>query len=140
MKHLSSAEICEWTLGERNPEVEHHLQECESCREEIGCLQNGLLSFKQSVHDVAERLNAQTCAGFETPRAPRLSWRWAAAGAMAMAFALLPLFLDVEQPRADSQAVDDAMVLIRVQSHLSRGVPQTMEHLNKLMINEGDSQ
>jgi hypothetical protein len=140
MKHLSSTQICEWTLGEHNAEAARHLQECEGCREEIARLQNGLLSFKQSVHGVAERLDTQACTTFETPRASRLSWSWAAAGAMAMAFALLPLYLDVEQPRTDTQATDDAMVLIRVQSHLSRGVPQTMEHLNKLMINEGDSQ
>src|SRR6188474_1069422 len=55
MTHLSSIQISEWILGERDPETERHLNACGKCHEEISGLQNGLMEFRQSVRAWSEQ-------------------------------------------------------------------------------------
>lgn len=134
--HLSSTQIYEWTIGERRPGVEQHLQNCSSCREEVLQLQNGLLVFQRSAHQLAEEGPA-----FRPVKQQRLSWQWATAAAVAMGFALLPLFLNVNEARQDAQRAQDSLLLNQINARLSQSVPEPMEPLMKLMTDkEGDSQ
>ena len=134
--HLSSTQIYEWTIGERGPDVERHLQNCPSCRDEVLQLQNGLVAFQRSAHQLAEQSTAS-----HSVKQQRLSWQWATAAAVAVGFALLPLFLNVNDARQDAQRAQDSLLLNQINARLSQSVPEPMEPLMKLMIDkEGDSE
>jgi len=135
--HLSPTQIYEWTIGERHPEAERHLQACASCREEILRLDDGLQAFKRSVHQLAGGGNTTSLA----VRPRRLSWQWAMAMVIVIGFGSLPLYLDVSQARQDAQTAQDSLLLTQIKARLSQSVPEPMEPLMKLMNdNQGDSQ
>ena len=136
MTHLSSDQVSEWTLGERDPEVERHLEHCVTCAREVNGLQQGLRAYRQSVQDWAARPVA-----LEIPaqRVRRGSWAWTAAvTAVAMSLALVPLYLDVRQARLEARNIQDSALLHDVQARLTRNVPQSMQTLMELMDQEDD--
>jgi len=131
MTHLSSEQVSAWTLGEREPEAELHLESCVSCRTDVIRLQEGLRAFRQSVHDWAERpVSIELPARRATSS---VSWAWTAATAVATGLALLPLYLDVRQAHLEARNTQDSALLDEVQTRLSRNVPQSMQNLMALM-------
>jgi hypothetical protein len=133
MTHLSSEQISEWILGTRDPESERHLQTCSACHEDLGRFQEALFTFRQSIHDCAERpYNRMPHAGLIGPR----MWKGAAIVALTSSIALLPLYLDVRQAQHDAADAQDSLLLDEVDQHLSRTVPQSMEQLMQLMNEE----
>lgn len=131
MTHLSSDQVFEWTLGERDPEVERHLDVCVTCTREVSGLEQGLRVYRQSMHDWAARP-----VSMEIPaqRVHTGSWAWTAAvAAVATSLALVPLYLDVRQARLEARNVQDSELLDEVQARLTRNVPQSMQALMELM-------
>jgi len=134
--HLSLEQISEWIVGEREAEVERHLQSCGKCREDIARLQDPLLAFQHSVHEWAAQ-PGRAVAGAITPRIPRrVSWAWPAAAAAALGIALFPLYLNVREARHEMKSAEDSLLLNQVNARLARTVPQPMEQLMELM-NQG---
>ena len=134
MTHLSSEQVTEWALSQRDPEVERHLDDCRACRDELKQLQDSLRAFRQSVHD---------WAGVPEPTAahPRqmvgsFSWKWAGMTAVAATLALFPLYLDVRHAEREAEIARDSLLLDQVQAQLARTVPQSMEPLMQLMNEE----
>ena len=138
MTHLSSRQISEWILGERDPETERHLNTCGKCHEEVAGLQNGLMEFKQSVRAWSEQPAEMRVSASRVPS--RVSWRWAGvcAGAMSimMSIIMLILYQDVQQAQREAKRAQDLLLLNQVHAHLTRTVPQPMEQLMKLMNDE----
>ena len=136
MTHLSSIQISEWILGERDPETERHLNTCGKCHEEIARLQSGLMEFKQSVRAWGEQPAEMRVSASRVPS--RVSWRWAgvSAGARAMSIIMLVLYQDVQQAQREAKSAQDLLLLNQVHAHLTRTVPQPMEQLMKLMNDE----
>ena len=134
MMHLSSKQISEWILGERDPETERHLNICGKCHEEIAGLQNGLVEFKQSVRAWGEQPAEMRVSVSRVP--PRVSWRWAGVSAAAMSIIMLILYQDVQQAQRESKSAQDLLLLNQVHARLTRTVPQPMEQLMKLMNDE----
>ena len=132
MTHLSSTQISEWTLGESNSDVDRHLQTCTTCHEEVLRFRDGLVAFKRSVHSLAEQMDHTETQMVFVPRAA-VSWRWAAASAMAISLALLPLYLDHAQRRQEAQNAQDSLLLTQVNARLAESVPQPMKQLMELM-------
>jgi hypothetical protein len=130
MTHLSSAQISEWILGEHDKVVKQHVQTCSKCYEEIARLQDGLLAFRQSMRDWAEQ---PAVPGVVSSPPHRVSWGWAAGSAAIIFAALLPMYLDVREAQHEAKIAQDSLLLNQVQSHLTRAVPQPMEHLMDLM-------
>jgi membrane protein insertase Oxa1/YidC/SpoIIIJ len=131
MTHLSSDQVFEWTLGERDPEIERHLRHCVTCNREVSGLEQGLRVYRQSVLDWAARP-----VSMEIPaqRVHTGSWAWTAAvTAVATSLALVPLYLDVRQARLEARNVQDSELLDEVQARLTRNVPQSMQTLMELM-------
>jgi anti-sigma factor RsiW len=137
MTHLSSEQISEWTLGERNAEVQRHLEGCRTCHEDVLQLQGGLRTFRQTAHAWAER--DQRPVAIE-PRPRRAgsptSWTWAAATLVTVGMVLRPVYLDERHARSEAQSAEDSLLLAQVQQRLTRTVPHAMEQLMELM-NEG---
>ena len=132
--HLSSIQISEWILGERDPDTERHLNTCGKCHEEIARLQNGLMEFKQSVRAWGEQPAEMRVSASRVPS--RVSWRWAGVSAAAMSIIMLVLYQDVQQAQRESKSAQDLLLLNQVHAHLTRTVPQPMEQLMKLMNDE----
>jgi hypothetical protein len=135
MTHLSSEQMSSWTLGERSPEVERHLQACHDCNQEIVRLQDGLLGFKHSVENWAQQ---SSIPGIQIARPParRLHWQWAAASVVAISVVLLPLYLDMREAQREAASARDSLLLTQINARLARTVPQSMEKLMELM-NDG---
>jgi hypothetical protein len=140
--HLTSKQIHEWTIGERNREAARHLEACRACRDEIVTLQDGIQAFRNSVHRLASlEITTATAKSSTSHRAPYLSWRWATAVALSVGFALFPLYLDRSSTAQEEQTAQDSQLLNQINARLSQTVPQPMEPLMKLMNDaEGDSQ
>ena len=138
MTHLSSKQISEWTLGERNAEVKRHLESCCTCHEEVLHLQEGLRAFRQSARDWAERDQRSFAMVEARPRrtASPVLWAWAAAALVTVGLVWGPVYLDKRHARSEAQNAQDSLLLDRVHQSLTRTVPQSMEQLMALM-NEG---
>ena len=134
MTHLSSIQISEWILGERDPETELHLNSCGKCHEEVARLQSGLMEFKQSVRAWGEQPAEMRLSASRAPS--RVSWRWAGVSVGAMSIIMLVLYQDVQQAQREAKSAQDLLLLNQVHAHLTRTVPQPMEQLMKLMNDE----
>jgi hypothetical protein len=134
MTHLSSEQISGWVLGERDSDVDRHLQICKTCHEDLARFQDGLSAFRQSAHRWAEQPSLLT--GVAPVFRMRGLVRAAAVIAVTSSIALLPLYLDIEEARRETAQIQDSWLLNAVDERLSRSVPRSMEHLLELM-NEG---
>ena len=137
MTHLSSEEICRWTVGEAHAEVNAHLESCRTCHAEVVRLQEGLRVFRKSAHAWAER--DQPSAAFEArcrSIAFPFSWAWAAAALVTVGMVLGPVYLQERHARSETKSAEDSVLLAQVHQRLTRTVPQAMEQLMELM-NEG---
>ena len=142
MAHLTSKQIHEWTIGERNRDAAQHLEICQACRDEIVTLQDGLQAFRHSVHRLAStEMTAATVKSSTSPRTLQLSWKWATTIAVSMGLVLFPIYLDRSKARQDAQTAQDSLLLNQINARLSRTVPEPMEPLMILMNDaKGDSQ
>ena len=137
MTHLSSEQISEWTLGERNAAVKRHLESCPTCHEEVLQLQEGLRVFRQSAHAWAEREQRSVAIVARPHRtASPVLWTWAAAVLVTVGLVWGPVYLDKRHARREAESAQDSLLLDRVHQRLTRTVPQSMEQLMALM-NEG---
>jgi anti-sigma factor RsiW len=133
MTHLSSEQISDWILGDRSPHAEQHLETCDQCHQEVARLHEGLVAFKQSVHQWAAQPVQERLEVSQSRPQSRQWWTWAVATAAAMSVALLPLYLDVREAQQTRAKAEDSLLLDQVNARLSRTVPQSMEQLMKLM-------
>jgi hypothetical protein len=133
--------MSEWTLGERSPEIERHLQTCGECHQEVERLHDGLVAFKHAVHAWSDQHDSTRPVKAAVAPARPLSWKWAAASAMVLSAVLLPLYVEIKQAEREADSARDSLLLTQVNARLARTVPQSMEALMNLM-NEGkdDSQ
>ncbi|MDQ2899478.1 MAG: hypothetical protein M3Y07_06710 [Acidobacteriota bacterium] len=138
-RHLSSEQVSEWLLGERQPEIENHFHDCAECRAEVAQLGNALAEFRGAVRE--------SSAGFQIANRKRgAAWMsaasvkslWAAAAFTAV-LAIVGVSALPHAPRAGvpENAITDAMLLSRIDTELSRAVPCPMEPLTKLVAWEG---
>ena len=139
MTHLSSEQISAWLLGEYDAEGQRHVETCRQCHDEIAGLRDGLHLFRRSVHHWAGHVQSDNLQ--VDKHASSMSWALAAASALAMSFALLPLYLGVRQhTRLEAERNQDSVLLDQVHARITRTVPQSMERLMELMSDGKDVQ
>jgi predicted anti-sigma-YlaC factor YlaD len=136
-QHLLSCEITEWTLGERPPEIQRHLNACSACRERLTGLNQTLAAFRASASEWSRRERKPdfhlrpALADFRT-RLLLHNFCWTLT---AVAVCLLVSF-SVPLSRNPPVAIDpltDSQVLTQIDAELSRGVPRSMEPLLNLV-------
>ena len=98
-RHLSSAEISDWMIGERTPEQERHAQECAACSAEIKRLEKAFSIFRESGQRWANHWyvyrDARPDAGQRSSR-----WNWLSfAGALAAPVIVGVLLLRLPAPQ-----------------------------------------
>ena len=141
-RHLSSEEISEFMIGNATPEQTQHAANCAECAAELSQLQETLSAFRGSVQHWAKQSGGSVIPdGASLVEEERFynvhPLRWALAAA-ALMFLVIPVYNDISN-RARQKQAEDALLLERVNAHLSRGVPAPMEPLLEL-LSDGSAQ
>jgi predicted anti-sigma-YlaC factor YlaD len=142
-RHLSSRQVSEWLLGERDPEVERHVQGCCACRAQVTRLEEVIRQFGCSA-----RLWGEGQLETAVPAAPRAQGMrpWLSARNLSWTGAALLLVTIVTlsfawrgHEAAPNVAVTDTAVLEQIDRQVSRAVPRSMEPLLSLVQWDGGS-
>jgi len=137
-QHLSLQQIDEWVIGERKPDVEAHLQACQTCADEVARIGGPLTLFRGAVRNWSEEqmgpVRPWVPAG---NRNAGFGWGIRRIGlgfATLLLLVAAPVYLHRQVTReAALAAAQDEMLLRQVQSEISRSVPAPLEPLAKLM-------
>src|SRR5262249_43745861 len=108
------------------------------CGEELAAAQGALSMFRESVHRWSAESGGAAIprAAFvhnELPRVRRAPLRWAFAGLVLMLLIVIPIYKSSNDRKRAAQALEDTLLLERVNAQLSRRVPEQMEPLMKLI-------
>jgi anti-sigma factor RsiW len=133
-QHLSGEQISQWLIGGRTPQMERHLLECARCRAELGQFETTLARFRGAVRDSSA---SAVPPAWQRPaaRGPWFSWpRLVLAAAVLCFLVALPVYWSARaRERAAEAARADAQLMERVDSAISRAVPEPMEPLVSLV-------
>jgi hypothetical protein len=146
--HLSSAQVAEWLLGERNAIAARHLTSCAACRSKIAQFDQALRGFRGSVRKWSDdqiplRLPTQT---FDGNVSHIRKYSWASAALCTVAALALVLFFRHEpfgRPASRQATVqtsvsesDEAALLTQIAQEVSRTVPDAMDSLSTLVAGD----
>lgn len=133
IRHLSAEQISQWMIGERIPEIEQHVAECDECREELAQMKTALADFRGAMRGWSE--SAAPPQWRSAPRTAGLfGLRLMLAAAVVILAVSLPLYWGArEREHAAEAARADAQLLEQVDSEISRAVPEPMEPLISLV-------
>jgi len=136
--HLSPEQIANWTLGEREADVEQHLSDCLSCREEAASFKTSLLSFRESTHTWAHQQCTPDDQTIQLIRqAPyralinRMSLT--AIAALLCVLALLTIERRRDVPEAAESKIEDSVLLQSVKQDLSETLPRSLAPLRNVV-------
>jgi anti-sigma factor RsiW len=134
IQHLTAEQISQWLMGYRTALIEQHLALCPECRAELSQMESTLTQFRGAMRDWS---GTAVPPAWQRPaaRSPWFSWPrlvWAAA---ALCFLVaVPVYWSVHARRQAAEAARaDALLLERVDSAISRAVPEPMEPLVSLV-------
>ena len=134
IEHLSAEQISQWMMGERNPQLVLHVKECDECRSELEQLESALVQFRGAVRELS---SPAAPPAWQQPasRGSWFSWPRLVLSAATLLFLIaLPVYwAGRTRERAAEAARADALLLERVDSSISRAVPETMEPLVNLV-------
>ena len=147
--HLSSEQISKWVIGDATPEELRHGNDCQECRSELARVQTLLSDFRSSVcrwADEAIPTPLLAKGGVAAPQArpgwSGLPWRllrWSPAAVAVAALAVIPAYKNSLDREREAQAArtksEDALLLERVNSQLSRTAPASLEPLMDMLSN-----
>jgi hypothetical protein len=132
MQHLSVEQISQWMIGERTPQMERHLAECDECRVELEQLESTLVQFRAAVCDGS---SAPAPAWRQPAPRPWFPWaRMVLAAATLLILVALPVYWSARTRERKAEAARaDTQLLEQVDSAISRAVPEPMEPLVNLV-------
>jgi anti-sigma factor RsiW len=134
IQHLSAEQISRWMVGDRTPQLERHVAGCEECRAELGQLESTLAQFRGVLREWSSSVPS-TAWRQPASRSPWFSWQRVVFAAAALFFLVgVPVYWTARvRERATEAARADALLLERVDSSISRAVPEPMEPLVNLV-------
>jgi anti-sigma factor RsiW len=134
IQHLSAEQISQWMVGDRTPQLERHVAECGECRSELEQLESTLVQFRGAL---GEWSGSAAPPAWRQPvsRSLWLSWpRLILAAAALLVLVALPVSWRARvRERAAETERADSQLLERVDSAISRAVPEPMEPLVNLV-------
>jgi len=145
--HLNDEQISKWIAGASTAEERQHCRECEQCRFSVNSFEDDLSRFGGAVAHWADKQrvsaipDVQRMTGLSHQSRMR-ALRWVAAAAVVTIVAGIPAYkrsTDREhevQPAQQSQF--DAQLLDRVNAHLSRSAPVSLQPLMEMVPNRND--
>jgi hypothetical protein len=144
--HLTDEQISKWIAGDSTPKEHRHGLECAQCAAKLTSLQNALSAFRSSATTWAEKQGAgnvpDTILVPGAQRARTRSLRRLAAAAAVVIVALIPAYKRVAEREREARAMResqfDAQLLERINAHLSRTAPASLQPLMEMTSNSND--
>jgi len=139
-KHISPDRMPGLTIGDCSSEELQHCQECPECHAEVARLQDTLKLFRDSVRHWADRQCPPEILRPEVRRVAPLRWILAAAGLLLAA--AIPVYQSAIERQREAQAtqaaetVEDELLFEKIEMHLSRSVPASIEPFMELISAE----
>jgi predicted anti-sigma-YlaC factor YlaD len=133
--HLTSEQISESILGEPDPRIAEHLENCPACRAELGNFRQALGEFRGAVRCWSEN-QAQAALAVSAPPSESRSWIASHQLALALLLAAVCILTSILWHPGPNALSNDAVLLNQVDAQVSRSVPSSMEPLTKLVVQE----
>jgi hypothetical protein len=146
--HLNDEQMSKWIAGASTAEEQQHCSDCEQCRASVNSFQDDLFRFGGAVANWADQQRASAIP--DVQRMTRISHpshmrslRWVAAAAAVTIVAGIPAYkrsIDREHKiQAAEESQLDAQLLERVNAHLSRTAPASLQPLMEMLPNRNDT-
>ena len=140
-EHLTSEQLSKWIIGECSPAEEEHGRTCPECSAELAEFQTALSGFRRSIEEWADQkaVAIPDAAHLHSRSRPatRRPLVWIPVAAAAAALAVIPAYKNSLERQREAQAQQeaqvDAQLLERVNAHLSRTAPASLEPLVELL-------
>ncbi len=136
-EHLSSREMEEWVIGQREGDAEGHLRVCGQCAEAVQRLTIPFTMFGDAVREWGEQTARVPLGKAAGPESRVPGWRLALVAGMLLMMIGAPVYRREEMKRqAAVMAAQDEILLREVEVGISRSVPVPMEPLARLMSSD----
>jgi anti-sigma factor RsiW len=140
-EHLTSEQFSKWIIGQCSPAEEEHGRTCPACSSELAEFQTALTGFRRSIEKWADQKAVAIPDATRLHSLSRPSTRrpllWIPVAAAAAALAIIPAYKNSMERQREAQAEQetqvDAKLLERVNAHLSRTAPASLEPLVELL-------
>jgi hypothetical protein len=134
----ASERAARWLSGEREPDGERHMAQCEKCGEELARMESALSGFRGAVRDWSARHAGSGCpdsvslANAGHARTVR-RMRWTLVTAALAVMVALPSWKALHNRQQEAEADRaDAVLLERVSYHLSQPAPSPLEPIQDM--------
>jgi hypothetical protein len=145
--HLNDEQISRWIAGASTPEEQRHCRECAQCRASVTSFQDDLSSFGAAMAHWAD--NQRVSAVPEVRRSADVSdqarvrpLRWVTVAAILAILGGIPAYKRSIEREHKIQAAQesqlDAQLLDRVNDHLSRTAPASLQPLMEMLPDRND--
>jgi hypothetical protein len=146
--HLTPEQVSKCLAGEITPEEERHLHDCLQCSSEVTGLQDAIAQFRGSVVNWANRectVSPPDTGGLMRGARETLIRRlaWLSAVTAVVVLTVVPVYRkSAEQQRRMEAAQEsvDAELLERINEHLSRTAPVSLQPLTELVSTTNNTQ
>ena len=144
--HLTDEQISKWIAGGSTAEEHRHGLECAQCAAKLTSFQTALSAFRSSATSWAEKQGVgkvpDTIRVPGAQRARTRSLRRLAAAAAVVMVALIPVYKRVVERQREARVMQesqfDALLLERINAHLSRTAPASLQPLMEMTLNSND--
>jgi hypothetical protein len=141
--HLNDKQISRWIAGASTPEEKQHYLECAQCRASVTSLQGDLSTFGGAITHWADKQRGSAVPDVKLAanlrhQARMRPLRWAAAAATLAVVAGIPAYKKSIEREREVQAAQelqlDEQLLERVNAHLSRTAPASLQPLMEMRL------
>jgi hypothetical protein len=145
--HLNDEQISKWIAGASTAEEQRHCRECAQCWASVNSFQDDLSRFGGAVAHWADKQRVSAIPDVARVRgrwhqARMRSLRWVAVAAAVTIVAGIPTYkrsIDREREiQAAQESQLDAQLLERVNAHLSRTAPLSLQPLMEMVPNRNN--
>jgi hypothetical protein len=145
--HLNDEQISKWIAGASTAQEQQHCRECAQCRASINSFQDDLSRFGRAVAHWADKQRVSAIPDVQRMtgiwhQVRMRSLRWVAVAAAVTIVAGIPAYKrsidrDREAQTAQESQLDEQL-LERVNAHLSRTAPVSLQPLMEMLPNRND--
>jgi hypothetical protein len=145
--HLNDEQVSKWIAGTGTDEEKQHCRECAQCRASINSFQDDLSRFGGAVAHWADKQRVSAIPDVQRMtgiwhQVRMRSLRWVAVAAAVTIVAGIPAYKrSIDRDREVQSAQEsqlDEQLLERVNAHLSRTAPVSLQPLMEMLPNRND--
>ena len=146
--HLNDEQISKWIAGASTAEEKQHCLDCAQCRASVASFEGDLSTFGGAITRWADKQRATVIPDVKFAadlrhQARMRPLRWAAAATVLAVVAGIPAYKKSIEREREVQAAQelqfDEQLLERVNAHLSRTAPASLQPLVEMRLNHSDT-